>query len=65
MLSAACPQDLRLAAFPVGAASRSLFQKIDVILWRRSETGFEVLCGRSFADYLWALLVEAARSPAV
>lgn len=65
VLSAGCPQDLRLRSFPVGAASRSLMQKIDVIIWRRSETGFEVYCGRSFADYLWALLVEAARAPAV
>jgi len=65
VLSACCPQDLRLRSFPVGAASRSLFQKIDVIIWRRSETGFEIYCGRSFSDYLWALLVEAARAPAV
>lgn len=65
VLSAGCPQDLRLRTFPVGAVSRSVLSKADVVLWRRGETRFELLCVRSFADYVWALLVEAARAPAV
>ncbi|MBC8130462.1 MAG: sarcosine oxidase subunit gamma [Rhizobiaceae bacterium] len=65
VLSAGCPQDLRLRTFPVGAVSRSVMSKADVVIWRRGETRFEVLCVRSFADYVWAFLVEAARAPAV
>lgn len=65
ILSAGCPQDLRLRTFLVGAVSRSILSKADVVIWRKAETEFEVLCVRSFADYVWAFLVEAARSPAV
>ncbi|WP_152046166.1 sarcosine oxidase subunit gamma [Aureimonas psammosilenae] len=65
VLSAACPRDLRLAAFPMGAASRTVLAKADILLWRRGETRFELFCGRSFADYVWAYLVEASRAPAV
>ena len=65
VLSAGCPQDLRSRSFPVGAASRSLLAKAEVILWRRGEGRFEVFFARSFADYGWAFLLEAARSPAL
>ena len=65
VLSSSCPQDLRLQSFPVGAVSRTIFAKADMVIWRRGETEFEVLCVRSFADYVWALLAEAAHFPAV
>jgi sarcosine oxidase subunit gamma len=65
VLSSSCPQDLRLQSFPVGAVSRSLFAKADIVIWRRGESDFEVLCVRSFADYVWGLLTEAAHFPAV
>lgn len=65
VLAAGCPRDLRLRSFPVGAVSRSILSKADIVVWRRGETVFEVLCVRSFADYVWAFLVEAARSPAM
>lgn len=64
VLAAGCPQDLRLRTFPVGAASRTLLAKAEVILWRRGETRFEVFLARSFADYGWLFLAEAARCPA-
>lgn len=65
VLAAGCPQDLRLRTFPVGAASRTLLAKAEVILWRRGETRFEVFLARSFADYGWLFLAEAARCPAL
>ncbi|WAJ30280.1 sarcosine oxidase subunit gamma [Antarcticirhabdus aurantiaca] len=65
VLGEGCPQDLRLSRFPVGACSRTVFGKVEVVIWRRSETVFEVEVWRSFSDYLWTYLAEAARAPAL
>src|SRR5271157_3860948 len=50
-LGAGCPLDLRLNAFPAGMATRTLFDKAEVVLWRRGEDVFHVEVGRSFAPY--------------
>jgi sarcosine oxidase subunit gamma len=60
-INAGCPQDLSLAAFPVGAASRTILHKIEIVLLRTGEGGFRVECWRSFADYAFTFLTEAAR----
>jgi sarcosine oxidase subunit gamma len=60
-LSAGCPLDLRLTAFPAGMATRTIFDKAEVGLWRRDATTFHVEVWRSFAPYLVAALAEAAR----
>lgn len=60
-LSAGCPQDLSAAAFPVGACSRTVLGKIEVVIWRTAAETFRVECWRSFGDYAFAFLAEAAR----
>ncbi|MBA3447056.1 MAG: sarcosine oxidase subunit gamma [Pseudaminobacter sp.] len=59
-INAGCPQDLSLAAFPVGACSRTILGKIEIVLLRTGENAFRVECWRSFSDYALAFLVEAA-----
>jgi sarcosine oxidase subunit gamma len=61
VLNAGCPLDLDLRAFPVGFATRTLFDKIEIVLWRRAETAFHVEIWRSFAPHLAGSLAEAAR----
>jgi sarcosine oxidase subunit gamma len=61
VLNAGCPLDLGLKAFPVGFATRTLFDKAEIVLWRRAEATFDVEVWRSFASYLAASLAEAAR----
>jgi len=63
-IAAGCPQDISLAAFPVGACSRTILGKIEVVLWRTSPTDFRVECWRSFADYAFTFLTDAARAAA-
>lgn len=63
-LAAGCPQDLSPAAFPVGACSRTVFGKVEIVLWRTGEDAFRVECWRSFCDYALKLLAEAARDAA-
>jgi sarcosine oxidase subunit gamma len=63
-VNAGCPQDLSLAAFPVGACSRTILGKAEIVLLRTAEDAFRVECWRSFADYVFAFLVEAARDAA-
>ena len=59
-LSAGCPLDLDPAALPAGMATRTIFDKAEIVLWRRGEA-FHVEIWRSFAPWLVASLIEAAR----
>lgn len=60
-LEAGCPQDLRGSRFPVGAASRTVLGKIEVVIHRSGESEYRVECWRSFSDYAFAFLVDASR----
>jgi sarcosine oxidase subunit gamma len=60
-LAAGCPQDLSLAVFPVGACSRTILGKVEVVVLRIAEDAFRVECWRSFSDYVFTFLSEAAR----
>ena len=60
-LNAAAPRDLSLEAFPVGCASRTIFGKAEVVLLRTGGTSFRLECWRSFAPYVWDLLVDGAQ----
>lgn len=61
-INGGCPRDLSLAAFPVGNCSRTILGKAEIILWRLDEDRFHLECWRSFSDYVWKFLVDAARS---
>ena len=61
-ISAGCPLDLRISAFPIGVATRTIFDKAEIVLWRRAETAFRIEVWRSFAPYLVAALAEAVRA---
>nr|WP_245223836.1 sarcosine oxidase subunit gamma [Rhizobium halophytocola] len=64
VLNSACPQDLSLKVFPVGAVSRTVLGKIEVIVYRMDQDTFRVECWRSFAGYAFGLLAEAAEEAA-
>lgn len=59
-LSAGCPQNLSIKTFPVGAASRTVLGKSEIVLWRTGEHAFRVECWRSFSTYVMDFLEEAA-----
>lgn len=61
ILSAGCPQDLSLESFPVGACSRTIFGKIEVVLYRTAVDAFRLECWRSFSAYAFDFLKDAAR----
>jgi sarcosine oxidase subunit gamma len=63
-LSAGCPQDLSLTAFPAGACSRTVLGKAEIVLWRTEPDTFRIECWRSFSDYVFTLLEDAARDAA-
>ncbi|OQM76109.1 sarcosine oxidase subunit gamma [Pseudaminobacter manganicus] len=63
-VSAGCPQDLSLAVFPVGAVSRTVLGKAEIVLYRAAEDSFRIECWRSFSDYVFTFLSEAARDAA-
>ncbi len=64
VLNGGCPQDLSLKSFPVGAASRTMLGKAEVVLIREREIHFRIECWRSFSDYAFTLLSESARGAA-
>ncbi len=61
VLAAGCPLDLSEEAFPVGSATRTVFGKIEVVLYRKDAHRFRLECWRSFAPYALALLEAACR----
>ncbi|PAP92620.1 sarcosine oxidase subunit gamma [Mesorhizobium wenxiniae] len=63
-INSGCPQDLSLDAFPVGAASRTILGKVEIVLLRTASDAFRVECWRSFSDYVFTFLSEAARDAA-
>lgn len=58
VLAAGCPLDL--ARWPVGRTSRTIFETVEIIVSRESETRWHVEVWRSFAPWLWAALAAAA-----
>lgn len=64
-ISAGCPQDISSDVFLVGACSRTILGKIEIVLWRTGEDVFRVECWRSFSDYAFTFLAEAAKDAAV
>ncbi|ESZ41404.1 sarcosine oxidase subunit gamma [Mesorhizobium sp. L103C119B0] len=63
-INAGCPQDLSLEAFPVRAASRTILGKCEILLLRTAADTFRVECWRSFSDYVFTFLSEAASDAA-
>jgi len=64
-INTGCPQDLSLSVFPVGACSRTLFGKVEVVLLRTGEEAFRMEVWRSFSDYAFGLLSEGAKDAAL
>ncbi|MGO9933527.1 MAG: sarcosine oxidase subunit gamma [Steroidobacteraceae bacterium] len=60
ILNGACPLDLSIAQFPVGACTRTVFAKADILLWRTAADAFHLEVGRSFSAYVRDLLREIA-----
>ena len=60
-LAAGCPRDLSAPAFAVGACARTVLGKAEIVVWRTSEAAFRGECWRSFGDYVFSFLAEAAR----
>ena len=59
LLSAGCPLDLDLAAFPIGRCTRTVLAKAEIVLWRTAHDQFHIEVWRSFSAYVWRFL-EAA-----
>ncbi len=62
-LAAGCPLDLHLSVFPPGSVARSLLGKVGITLHRLDANRFELHVDRSFAEYVWLFLAQAAQEP--
>jgi sarcosine oxidase subunit gamma len=61
LLAAACPLPLELDVFPIGACTRTVFGKAEIVLWRTGLTAFRIEVARSYCCYVVDLLGEVAR----
>lgn len=59
-LNIGCPLDLSDAAFPIGKCTRTLFDQIEIIVWRQSADRFEVQMWRSFVPHFLGFLSRVA-----
>ena len=64
VLAAGCPLPLELEAFPVGRATRTLWSKAEIVLWRQEARHFYMEVARSHAPYLVASLAQAIATEA-
>jgi len=62
VLATGCPQNLSLDIFPVGACTRTVLGKSEIILLRTSINTFHIECWRSFSEYVWKYLVDGIKS---
>ena len=60
-LNAGCPLDLHPSVFAVGMCTRTLVAKAQIVLWRMGAQQFHLQASRSFAEYVWQFLEQAAR----
>ena len=60
-LNAGCPLDLDPSVFTIGMCARTLLGKAQIVLWRTGLQLFHLQTLRSFADYIWRFLEQAAR----
>lgn len=60
-INAGCPLDLDPETFPVGACTRTIVGKAEIVLWRVAADAFRVEAARSFMPYVHGTLAEAAR----
>lgn len=60
-LAAACPLDLHDSTFGIGAATRTVLGKAEIILDRLAADRYRLVVNRSFAPYAEALLRTAGR----
>jgi sarcosine oxidase subunit gamma len=58
LLQTGCPLDL--VRFHPGRVTRTLFETIEIVLWRQTQKRFHVEVWRSFGDYLCTALMLAA-----
>lgn len=58
VIGAGCPQDL--AAIKVGSVCRTVFETVEMVLWRTGEESFHVEVWRSFSPWMWTALNAAA-----
>lgn len=59
ILMAGCPLDLD--QFPIGRATRTIYETVEIIVMRDAEDRFHVEVWRSFAAWLWMAMTTAAR----
>ena len=59
LINHGCPLDLSHASFAVGMCTRTLFEKAEVILWRTEKHAYHIEIERSYAPYVWNVLIEA------
>lgn len=63
-IAGGCPQNLLPEAFPIGACSRTILGKAEIVLWRTDEHTFRIECWRSFAPYVHTYLSACVRDAA-
>jgi sarcosine oxidase, subunit gamma len=58
VLMSGCPLDLD--NFPVGQATRTIYETVEIVMIREAEDRFHVEVWRSFASWLWTALTNTA-----
>ncbi len=60
LIQGGCALDLTLAAFPVDKTTRTLYEDVEIVLWRTDAAAFRIETWRSFASHVHAALQLSA-----
>jgi sarcosine oxidase, subunit gamma len=60
VLQSGCPLDLHITKFPLGKVVRTLYNSVEIILWRNADDQFYVEVWRSFSEYSLGALAASA-----
>ncbi len=52
LINVGCPLNLSLDSFPIGKASRTVFESVPIVVLRLDNQMFQIECWRSFGPYL-------------
>ncbi|MEL6609215.1 MAG: sarcosine oxidase subunit gamma family protein [Pseudomonadota bacterium] len=64
VMAKVCPVDFRPAAFGPGQFRRTRIAQVACAFWLDDAGAFHLICFRSVADYVWAVLEDAAQKDA-
>ena len=61
VLAKGCPLDMHRRVFKPGQCAQTILARADMIIHKTAEEAYDIIVLRSFTEYVWTWLEDAAR----